>query len=78
VARLLYGLPSGAITDVVAVGSENNVRGSITTTSGTTHYSASALAQPLGTSSPFYSALYNGCRHADSRRRPIDRRRPEC
>jgi subtilase family serine protease len=59
-ARLLYSLPGGAITDVVAVGSENNVRGSITTTSGTTHESASALAQPLGTSSPFYSALYNG------------------
>jgi hypothetical protein len=47
----------GAISDVTAVGSEDNVRDSITTASGTTHEAASGLAQPLGTSSPFYSAL---------------------
>jgi subtilase family serine protease len=59
-ARLLYSLPAGAMTDVVAVGSESDVRGSITTTSGTEHLSPAALAQPLDTETPFYSALYNG------------------
>lgn len=59
-ARLLYRLPSGAITDVVAVGSEANVRGRITTSSGSISLSPSSLAQPLETGTPFYSALYNG------------------
>jgi len=59
-ARLLYSLPAGAITDVAAIGSESNVRGSITTTSGTSQLSPAALAQPLDTETPFYSALYNG------------------
>ncbi len=59
-ARLLYSLPAGAITDVVAIGSGSNVRGSITTTSGTSQLSPAALAQPLDTETPFYSALYNG------------------
>src|SRR5438132_1684769 len=59
-ARLLYSLPAGAITDVVAIGSESNVRGSITTTNGTSQLSPAALAQPLDTETPFYSALYNG------------------
>jgi subtilase family serine protease len=58
-ARLLYGLKRGAITDVVAVGSEHNVTGVIKTDTGVTHESAQSLAQPLDTTQPFYSALYN-------------------
>ena len=58
-AQLVYNLPAGAVTDVTSVSSPNNVSGSITTPSGTTNYSADQLAAPLGTSSPFYSALYN-------------------
>lgn len=59
-ARLLYGLPRGAINDVLAVGSVEDVWGSITTSNGTADLSPAALAQPLGTQAPFYSALYNG------------------
>jgi len=58
-AQLLYDLPSRAITDIVPVGSEHNVHGTIRTTAGTMRLSASDLAQPLQTSTPFYSALYN-------------------
>jgi len=59
-ARLLYSLPAGAISDVVAVGSENNVRGRIQTTSGAMSESSSTLAQPLDNTRRFYSALYQG------------------
>ena len=58
-APLVYNLPAGAVTDITNVGSPNNVSGSITTSSGTTSYSADQLAAPLGTSAPYYSALYN-------------------
>ena len=59
-ARLLYGLRHGAIRDVVPVGSEHDVRGAIATTAGITRESSSDLAQPLGNTKVFYSALYNG------------------
>jgi len=39
-AQLLYQLPGSAITDIVPVGSEHNVRGRIHTTAGTTRLSA--------------------------------------
>jgi subtilase family serine protease len=58
-ARLLYGLPAGAITDVVAVNSEHNVRGRIETATGTTRESSNDLAQPLDNTRRYYSALYN-------------------
>ena len=60
-AQLLYQLPGSAITDIVPVGSEHNVRGRIHTTAGTTRLSASDLAQPLQNTEDFefYSALYN-------------------
>src|SRR5207245_3217817 len=56
-APLVYGLTAG-VRDIVPI-STNDVTGSITTASGTTAYSASDLVGPA-TSSPFYSALYNG------------------
>jgi subtilase family serine protease len=59
-ARLLYGLPHGAIRDVVPVGSNHDVRGAIATTTGITRESSSDLAQPLYNTKVFYSALYNG------------------
>ena len=56
-APLVYGLTPG-VRDIVSI-STNDVTGSITTASGTTAYSARDLVGPA-TSSPFYSALYNG------------------
>ena len=63
-APLLYGLSSSqttstALYDVQALGSANNVAGSITDSSGTTAYSADALAAPLDGTSSYYSAFYN-------------------
>ncbi len=58
-AALVYSLPAGAITDVTAVSSPQNVTGSITTPSGTTSYSAAQLAAPLFNTTSYYSALYN-------------------
>jgi subtilase family serine protease len=59
-ARQIYGLPSRAITDVVAVSSTHNVKGAIATTTGITRESAADLAQPLDNTHRFYSALYQG------------------
>lgn len=58
-AQLVYTLPAGAITDVTAFSSVNNVTGTITTPSGTTNESADQLAAPLGNTTSYYSALYN-------------------
>lgn len=54
-AALVYGLPAGALSDVLAVSSPNNVTGTI---DGTV-FSAAQLAAPLGNTTAFYSALYN-------------------
>lgn len=59
-APLLYQLPDGAITDIVPVGSEDNVRGHIRTSTGTMRLSASDLSQPLFNTREFFNALYNG------------------
>ncbi len=58
-SQLVYQLPDGAMTDVVPVGSEDNVRGHIRTSNGTTRLSARDLAQPLFNTREFFSALYN-------------------
>src|SRR6267143_1312485 len=54
-APLVYNLPAGAVTDVVAVGSAGNVTGVI----NGSPISADALAAPLGNTTTYYSALYN-------------------
>ena len=61
-AALVYGLPPGAVTDVVPVGSYLDVFGIINpgTLSGPTFLNAYQLAAPIETPTPFYSALYNG------------------
>lgn len=63
-APLLYGLASAndtslPIYDVVEVGSPTNLAGSITTSAGTTTYSANQLASPLDGTTTYYSAFYN-------------------
>ena len=57
-APLVYGLPPGAVNDILAPSPAGNVNGSITTSSGTTVYTADALATPE-TTVPYYSAFYN-------------------
>jgi subtilase family serine protease len=54
-AQLVYDLPAGAVTDVTAVSSPNNVTGII----NATPFTANQLAAPLGNTTSFYSALYN-------------------
>jgi subtilase family serine protease len=63
-APLVYGLASSTgtstpIYDVTAVGSANDVTGSITANGTTTNYSADQLAAPLDGTTTFFSALYN-------------------
>jgi subtilase family serine protease len=54
-APLVYNLPAGAVTDIVAVGSPGNVTGVI----NGSPISADSLAAPLGNTTTYYSALYN-------------------
>jgi len=58
-APRLYRLPSGAITDVVAHSSQNNVTGTIHDSGGTNPMNSWELAAPLQGLSSFTSALYN-------------------
>jgi subtilase family serine protease len=55
-AQLVYNLPAGAVTDVLAVSSPNNVSGVI---NGTTIETADDLAAPLDGTTSYYSAFYN-------------------
>ncbi len=56
-AQSLYRLPTGALSDIVPIGSANNVAGAITTLDGTTTLSADQLAAPLNGTTGYYSAL---------------------
>ena len=56
-ARLVYGLPAGAVTDIIPLGSAGNVTGTINP--GGHVQSANSLASPLGNTTTYYSALYN-------------------
>jgi subtilase family serine protease len=59
-APLLYTLPPGAITDVVAVqDSSTNVTGTLTDANGTEHLRPVDLVLPLQGQATFLSALYN-------------------
>jgi subtilase family serine protease len=55
-AQLVYNLPAGAVSDIVAVSSPNNATGVI---NGTTIETADDLAAPLDGTTSYYSALYN-------------------
>jgi len=59
-APILYGLPAGAITDIVAVNGPDNVSG-FTKTPHTpaVNYTPDELAAPLGNTTEFMSTLYN-------------------
>ena len=54
-AALVYNLPAGAVLDIVPVGSPNNATGVI----DGNPISADDLAQPLGNTTTYYSALYD-------------------
>jgi subtilase family serine protease len=54
-AQRVYSLPAGAVTDVTAVSSPNDVTG---VTDGS-RITADALASPLGNTTSYFSALYN-------------------
>jgi subtilase family serine protease len=58
-APLLYGLPSGAITDVAPFPSPNNVTGTITVSGTPVNVTADELAGPLQNTTSYFSALYN-------------------
>jgi subtilase family serine protease len=55
-AQLVYNLPAGAVSDILAVSSPDNVTGVI---NGTTIETADDLAAPLDGTTSYYSALYN-------------------
>ncbi len=58
-APLVYGLPAGAVTDIVPVGPADNVTGSTTVGTVTKNYSADMLAGPLENTTTYLSAIYN-------------------
>lgn len=58
-APYLYRMPYGAITDVDAVSSPENVTGTITSADGVEFWNSRYLAIPLQGQEEFYSALYN-------------------
>jgi len=55
-AQLVYNLPAGAVSDVVATSSPDNVTGVV---NGTTVETADDLAAPLDGTTGYFSALYN-------------------
>lgn len=57
-APLLYDLPSYAISDVTATGSNSNVSGTLTDSTGTNLLTPFQLSLPE-TTTPFFSALYD-------------------
>ena len=60
-APILYGLPAGAITDVLAVNGPDNVTGSThTPPAPPVNYSSAELLAPVQNSTDFIGALYNG------------------
>jgi len=60
-APILYGLPAGAITDVLAVDGPDNVSGSThTPPAPPVNYSSAELLAPVQNSTDFIGALYNG------------------
>ncbi len=58
-AQYLYAMPTGIIHDVVPISSATKVTATIVDFAGTTTYTAAQLAAPLGTTSKFYSTLWD-------------------
>jgi subtilase family serine protease len=58
-APQVYGLPAGAVSDILPVTSPNNVTGTITDAAGTTTFTSDQLAAPLDGITTYLSALYN-------------------
>jgi|SRR5580658_144895 subtilase family serine protease len=60
-APILYGLPAGAITDVIAVSGPDNVTGYTRVVhTPVVNYTAAELVPPLENTTDFMSTLYNG------------------
>jgi len=60
-APTLYGLPAGAITDVIAVNGADNVHGfTHVAHAADVHYTSAELLAPVQDSTDFIGALYNG------------------
>jgi len=60
-APILYGLPAGAITDILAVNGPDNVTGHTQIAhTPAVNYTAAELVAPVQNSTDFVSALYNG------------------
>src|SRR5208283_1649545 len=60
-APILYGLPAGAITDVIAVNGADNVHGfTHVAHAADVHYTSAELLAPVQDSTDFIGALYNG------------------
>lgn len=58
-APLIAKLPTGAVNDVVPVGSPTNVAGIVFDSSGATYYSSDSLLAPLDTTTTYFSAIWN-------------------
>ena len=60
-APLIASLPkgSGAVKDIVPIGSPTNVAGTVFDSAGATFYSADALLAPLYTTTTYFSAVWN-------------------
>jgi subtilase family serine protease len=58
-APTLYAAPAGVITDIVPVGSSNNVTAVYQTATGTSKENAASLAAPVEKSKVFQSAIWN-------------------
>ena len=58
-APYLYNMPASTITDILPYASKTNVTGKVTTSSGTTSYSANSLVQPLEGTSSYVSTIWN-------------------
>lgn len=58
-ARHLYSMPKGTITDVLPVGSTNDVTGIVSTPFGISIFNADQLAAPLENTTRYYDAIWN-------------------
>ena len=58
-APYLYSMPASTITDILPFGTNNNIKGKVVDSAGTTNYTADQLAAPLEGTSKYVSAIWN-------------------
>jgi hypothetical protein len=59
VAPLIAHLPTGAVKNIVPLGSTTNVAGTVFDSSGATFYSADSLLAPLFGTSTYFSSVWD-------------------